>query len=150
MEVGHTDLAVHLQNSKAAGSTRQFVPSPEELPHPGGYMPLDGLIGLGGVAELKVFRPTRQQTVQPAPQLGPRGWIPRVQQEVDLVLEILLRFLRGLGRNDFLPGAPVPEGTEGVTQEVERLFLDMAQTRLAWMSLNRTPSTPAAPALAFA
>jgi hypothetical protein len=66
-------------------------------------------------------------------QFGPGRRVSPEQQSVDLLLESLLSFLRGPGRQDLPPGLPMPCRTKGVAQEVERLFSGMTEARFGGM-----------------
>jgi hypothetical protein len=57
-DVEHPHLfAVHLGESKVAGSWREFVPTTEKPPWPSRDVPPDGRIGISGVAKAEVSRP---------------------------------------------------------------------------------------------
>src|SRR5215218_5876432 len=93
MKVEHTRFPVHLGKSKAAGSSRELVPTSEKPPYPARYMPPKSRIRLGGVAKAEVLGPSQQQTVEPSVQFRPRRRVSPEKQSVDLPLEPLLGFL---------------------------------------------------------
>src|SRR4051794_21769809 len=129
-DVDHSHLPMDLGVPEAAGSAdAKLVPPTKETSSPFPYMPADRIIGLTSEAEAEVLGPSRQESVEPDLQLRPGHRVSPVQQGVDLLLEPLLGFLRGLGRQQSPAGPPMSTRAEGVTQEVERLFSGLAETR---------------------
>jgi hypothetical protein len=100
---------------------------------------VDATVGLVGLAEAEVLGPTRQKSVEPDPQLGPRRRVAPVKQSVDLLLEPLLRLLRRPGRDESLPGLPVPRRSKGIAQEVERLFPRVTEACFGRVDRQATP-----------
>src|SRR4029077_1023078 len=105
----------------------------EKPPYPACDVPPESRIGLAEVAKAEVLGPSRHETVPPGLQLWPRRRVAPKQQGVDLSFEPLLGLLRGPGRKESLPGFPMPSWTEGITQEVERLFSGVTEARLGGM-----------------
>src|SRR6476469_2527305 len=115
VEVDHSHLSVDLGVTEAAGSADTKLVSPtEKPPSPFPEMPADSGVGLACVAEAEVLGPAQEKAVEPVPQFGPGGRISTEEQGIDLVLEPLLSFLRGLDRELSPPGLPMPRRTEGI------------------------------------
>ena len=132
VDVDYPQLPMDLGVSETTGSAdAQFVPPAEKPSDSIPHMPSDGIIGLACEAEPEVLGPARHKSVEPGPQLGPGCRVPAVKQGIDLFLEPFPGLLRWLGRNEPLTGPPMPRRSEGIAQEVERLFSGVTETRLA-------------------
>ena len=134
MKVDHPCFPIDLGVTEATRSAdAQLVPAAEELSDTLDHVPANRCIGLTCEAETEVLGPSQQELVEPGVQFGPWRRVSPEQQSVDLLLESLLSFLRGPGRQDLPPGLPMPCRTKGVAQEVERLFSGVTEARFGGM-----------------
>jgi len=86
----------------------QLVPPAEELSDTLDHVPANRGIGLACEAETEVLGPSQQESVEPGLQFGPGRRVSPEQQSVDLLLESLLSFRRGPGRQKSPPSLPMP------------------------------------------
>jgi hypothetical protein len=98
-EIDHSLFPVDLGVAEAMGSVdAQLMPPAEEPSDMLEDVPADRCIGFRCVPKAEVLSPTDQEAVEPDTQLGPGCRVSPDQQSVDLFLEPLAGFLRGLGR----------------------------------------------------
>lgn len=131
VDIDHPRFPEHLGVAEAPRSAdAQLMPPAEEPSDPFQHVPADSIICLAREAEAEVFGPSRQEPVEPISQLRPRGGLPRNSRMLIFSLILFWDFFEGRAPMNRSPGLPVPYRTEGVAQEVKRLFAGVTEARL--------------------